>query len=93
MATDKNGEYKMKVRKHRQDLDDSMATQQEVSTVKEFVDFFQSPYFDEEIKREAFSVKRYCFDDRINQESYIVTVPGWGVLGWTDGPMEGLADI
>ncbi len=33
-------------------------------------------------------VEPYCFDSRINWDTYIVTVDGYGVYGFTNGPLK-----
>ena len=35
-----------------------------------------------------FEVKPYIFDERINWDTHIVTLEGYGVLGFTDSPVN-----
>ncbi len=37
-----------------------------------------------------FVVEPYGFDERINWQTHIVTLTGYGVLGYTDSPVAGL---
>ncbi len=41
----------------------------------------------DDIDWSGLTIAPYCFDDRIGWDTYIVTVPGYGVLGMTDGPL------
>lgn len=80
----------MKFREHKGHLDDSMKTVVDVTNREVLVKLLQSqlhPYGfvfgDEDLK-----VKPYCFDDRIGWDTYIVTIKGYGVAGFTDGPAQ-----
>lgn len=77
-------------REHRGLLVDSMLTVREVNlgdlrayvadvTGGEFHDVVVEPYG---VDGKAF------FDQRIGWNTYIVTAPGYGVLGFTNGPVE-----
>lgn len=41
-----------------------------------------------EISENDVKVSYYTFDKRINWETYIVEIIGWGVYGFTDGPLK-----
>jgi len=38
---------------------------------------------------EALTISLYCFDDRIGWNTYLVTLEGYGPVGFTDGPLLG----
>lgn len=79
----------MKVRPHRRLLEEAMAEVQEIeptmTALKKWADEsfggMQPPDLTD-LKCEA-----YCYDSRIHWNTYIVVLPGWGVLGFTDGPV------
>jgi hypothetical protein len=39
------------------------------------------------VSYEPIEVKPYVFDLRIGWDTYIVHIPGFGVIGFTDGPL------
>lgn len=87
-------ENSVKIRQHRGGLIESMATVVEIEgTRQSLVEFVQKlfkescigfddkPVEDWQIKHEA-----YGFDARIQWNTYVVRIEGYGVLGFTDGP-------
>lgn len=73
-------------RKHRGWLADSMETAQPVESVddiRKIEDGLREFGYDLSV----IDVKPYCYDDRIGWDTYIVTVPGHGVIGFTSGPL------
>lgn len=81
----------MKLRKHRGSLADSMGTVVEISpTYSALLDEIRKsmPSTNVEITEGTVKVNPYGFDDRIGWDSHIVTVDGYGVHGFTDGPLQ-----
>lgn len=78
----------MKFREHRGGLDDSLKTVVEV-TDREALALYCANLlrpFNVPCLAECLQVERYGFDERIDWDTHIVTLPGYGVLGFTDGP-------
>ena len=73
----------MLFRKHRGSLDDAMITCIPVKTKKDIADYCSDKLitFDPELIK----VKYYCYDDRIQWDTYIVIYPDYGPLGFTNG--------
>ena len=62
----------------------------EAAVAQEEADLAQATATQEKTQLEAeedILVKAYCFDDRLNWNTYIVTVRNYGVVGFTDGPV------
>lgn len=77
----------MKIREHRGLLADAMSTCKEIEpTMKAVIDQVLSslPCF-LHIKPEDIHVKPYGYDKRIEWDTHIVIVDGYGVYGFTDG--------
>jgi len=79
-----------KFRYHRGGLRESMETIIEVSGKQDLVDKFLK---DEWISLynptlDTVQVKPYSYDDRIKWDTHIVTLTEWGVVGFTDGPLD-----
>lgn len=80
----------MKFRPQRGSLADAMAEAREFSSRDELVKFTRDSLlgwcFD--ITDEMVHVKKYGegIDERIGWDTHVVTVVGWGVFGFTDGP-------
>lgn len=79
-----------KFREHRGGLEESMKTVVPMSTMKEIQDFAkeQLSIFKCEFRFSEIEVKFYAYDKRIGWDCHIVTMPDYGVLGWTDGMPE-----
>jgi len=79
-----------KLRDHKGTLEDAMQTVREIQTFGDLMKDINanlSPYVGL-IAAERVSVNRYYFDDRIKWDTHIVTIAGYGVYGFTDGPVE-----
>ena len=86
----------MRFREHRGQLDDSMATLVTVRDRQELVEHCKKvlePYNEwnlfHEIKFDQLEIKEYFMqpDKRIGWEhTYLVTIPGYGVMGFCDEP-------
>ena len=75
----------MKFREHRGHLYDSMQTLVEVADRKALVEHINKLYQGyPPVTEETLRIEPYGRDDRINWDTYIVTLPGYGVIGMTD---------
>ena len=80
----------MKFREHRGALEDSMATLVELPDRKALLAHCRkllAPY-QFHFSDPALKVYRYRFDARINWDTHIVIIKGYGVMGFTDAPVE-----
>jgi len=82
----------LKVRKHRGGYEDSMATAAEIEpTVAALIAYFfaaDTPLSVLRKYRKTLKVDPYYgVDSRNGWNTYIVTLPNHGVLGFTDGPL------
>lgn len=79
---------KTKFKEHRGTLEDSMKTLIEVEdeTALRLALHHVSP----KIVANAISQVPYGYDDRIGWDCYIITLDGFGVLGFSDGPIPGV---
>ena len=77
----------MKIREHRGLLDDAMDTCKEIAPTMEAVinEVLPSLPVFLHIKPEDIHVKPYGYDKRIEWDTHIVFVDGYGVYGFTDG--------
>jgi hypothetical protein len=80
----------MKFRPQRGSLADAMA---EVVILPPTKDALAEHYnktvsFGPSLKPEQIEVLPYGFDSRINWRTFSVTAPGFGVIGFTDGPVD-----
>lgn len=74
-------------RDHRGGLSDSMATVQQFQTKAELIDYLQQDlyqFFPGKYDVSKIEIKYYGYDQRIGWDSYIVLLPSFGVLGFTD---------
>ncbi len=75
---------KIKYRDHRGSLDESMKTVQEFETKQDLVKYLKEncvvPFYGYNLRMD-----HYCFDKRINWDTYIVTIKGFGVVGFANG--------
>jgi hypothetical protein len=89
----------MKFRHHRHLLSEAMETVVELEPTRTaLVELLREKYreyglYSEEqivegISPETLNVKAYCFDKRINWDTYIVHSDAMGVFGFTDGPLS-----
>jgi hypothetical protein len=83
----------MKFREHRGGFEDSMSTTVEVSDRAALMAHFRKlaepwptfpPITDDTVHIESY----YGIDERNGWDTHIVTLDGYGVLGFTDGPVE-----
>lgn len=82
----------MKIREHKGLLADSMETIRDIEPTfesliecikKSFESWPSFSFLPEQIK-----IEPYCFDERIGWNTYIVTIDGYGVFGFTDGDIR-----
>lgn len=74
-------------RDHRGSLDDSLATLRELHTFDDLVHHLNATCLGFEVRPSAIDIKPYLADGRIGWlDQHIVTVAGFGVVGFTDGP-------
>lgn len=80
----------MKFREHRGGLNESMQTVVELpdrAALVAYVDKLLQPFYVESVA-ERLLIEPYGRDPRIGWEQlYIVKLPGYGVVGFTDGPV------
>jgi hypothetical protein len=81
----------IKFREHRGGLSDSMATVIEIENraglVAHIAKVLEPFHFDKERVDKGLRVEPYAHDARIGWNTHIVTLKGYGVLGFTDGPL------
>lgn len=79
-----------KYRDHRGGLAESLATMVVVDSRAELVEYLRralSPFF-VSVTPDKVKILPYCVDARIGWDTHIVTIDGYGVAGFTDGPLE-----
>lgn len=80
----------MRFRQHRGQLDDSMKTLVWLENRDELRGYVRGLLWEwptaPPVTDETLHVKPYCQDARIGWDTHIVTLDGYGVLGFTDGP-------
>lgn len=77
-------------RPHRGSLDAAMNEVREFNNFDEFLTWLTG-YFSEwmvEVRADKLLIEPYGYDDRIDWDTYIVTLEGYGVVGFTNGPLE-----
>ncbi len=80
----------IRVREHRGQLGDSLATTWRVKDKAELVTLIReqlSP-FHVGLNPEQVQITPYGFDARCGWDTYLITVYGYGVWGMADGPVE-----
>ena len=78
-------------RDHRGGLAESMETMQEFDSLGSLNVYLKSilhKYCIDDLDVKNTTIKPYGFDKRIAWDSHIVQLEGWGVLGFTDRPVE-----
>ena len=65
-------------------LEESMGTIIEVENLSELMNELSKEHGD--LSQKHIKVEYHCFDDRINWDSYIITING-DVIGFTNGPI------
>lgn len=80
-----------KFRPQRGSLADAMDEVEEFESkadlVKKLINDYKGFFPSRTISESTVEIKPYIYDDRINWDTYIVTIKGLGVLGFTDGPV------
>ena len=77
-------------RPHGGSLADAMAEVISVKSRAELVSFLKEKWwhFFVEVKDEDLHIEPYTYDSRIGWDTYIVTLDGYGVQGYTNGPLS-----
>ncbi len=76
------------LREHRGGYLDSMETVVEIErSAKSILDYMQSKLSPYNFEINKWSMHKYVFDDRNNWDTYILMIEGYGVFGFTDGPI------
>jgi len=73
-------------RYHRGGLTESMATTIEIESKKELISILNKNIFGTDF--ENITIEPYCFDSRINWDTYIVHLEDYGVIGFTNGELR-----
>ena len=87
------GHDNMKIREHRGSLLEAMETVSEIEPTKmalvEFIRkaFSHWPGYQLANLEGRVKVEKYRYDERIKWDTHIVTIEGYGVFGFTDGPL------
>lgn len=82
----------IKYRDHRGALSDSMETVQEFQTKKELYDYIRGSISPFEFRPEKLKCAWYGWDQRIQWNTYLVSLEDYGVLGMTDGDINELPE-
>lgn len=79
----------MLIREHRRLLDESMETVVAIEpTMTALVAWAEQLLAHYDLPKPFdIRIKHYCYDSRIKWNTYIVKLEGYGVLGFTDGPL------
>jgi hypothetical protein len=79
----------IKFRFHRAILKESMETVREVSSKAELLSLLTEEFgpFGFTVIEDNVHIIPYVFDDRIDWNTYAVTIDNFGVAGFTDGPL------
>jgi len=81
----------MKVREHRGGLAEAMGTMVEIEpTMSALLQSMRESFkgWPINVTEENVHVEPYGFDDRIGWDTYIITIDGYGVYGFSDGPIQ-----
>lgn len=82
----------MKLRRHRGSYDESMATVVEIeptrSALLQAIVESEEGLETESLTESMISVDHYGFESKSGWDAHLVTVRGWGIYGFTDGPLE-----
>jgi len=76
----------MKFRWHRGSLDDSMQTVVDFESFDGLVSILRATPYTPSFDTSDIKVEKYCYDPRIEWDTYIVTIDG-NAIGFTDGPL------
>ena len=80
-------ESKLKIRQHRGGLKESMETVEEINSTMNSIALSISTALGFKVAPNEIEIKPYAYDGRIDWDTYIVTINGWGIYGFTDGPV------
>jgi hypothetical protein len=91
LARGARGAAMTRIREHRGQLDDSMATVRAFSgtraelceVIRASLEPFCRKFTDEQLK-----VEPYHYDARIDWDTYLISIEGYGVWGMADGPLR-----
>jgi len=77
------------IRNHRGQLDDSMRTVRQICNRGELIEIIRDELrpFGVSVTPEMVHVEPYGYDQRIQWDTYIVTIDGYGVWGMSNGPL------
>jgi hypothetical protein len=77
------------VREHRGGLDESMTTVRPVRDREHLIEVIRESLapFGKIVESAQISVGPYCFDPRIEWDTYIIEIEGYGVWGMANGPI------
>jgi hypothetical protein len=82
----------MKIREHRGGLDESIATTEVIEpNINALIAHVKKKLTMQiEVNKDNLHIKKYGsgIDDRCGWDTHIVTIDGYGVFGWTDGPLK-----
>ena len=74
----------MLFREHKGSLNESMNTVKTVENLNDVWNIIKENFEPFGIKKEL-EISYYCIDNRINWKTYIITMPDYGVIGFTNG--------
>jgi hypothetical protein len=77
---------KLKFRLHRGTLAESLATTCDVASKSDLAAAITND-LQIKVSPEMLHIAPYTFDERINWDTHIVTADGYGVAGFTNGPL------
>jgi PHP family Zn ribbon phosphoesterase len=78
----------MKIRPHRELLLDSMDEVEEISPTIRAISLYLTKKYREKVSENSISIRHYCYDDRIQWDTFIVTMNGCAVA-FTNSNTEG----
>lgn len=76
----------IKFRFHRGTLKESLQTVVEIGSRAELAERIGRE-LGRDVSPESLKIQAYGFDNRIGWDGYMVSVEGWGVAGFIDGPL------
>lgn len=80
----------MKIRQRRGGLDDAMATVEIIEPTRESVAAWAERVYHLPCPVKDLVIKSVGYDLRINWDTYLISLKGYGVLGMSDGPVSPL---
>jgi hypothetical protein len=73
-----------KFRPHRGSLEEAMQEVVELETAQDLIDHLESQYEHLDASAPTINVEPYGYDNRIDWDTHIVSIAGFGVVGFTD---------